>query len=286
MGLLSELQTLSASGTNISSLPSEIGLCTKLIHVFLDNNKLTTLPNEFSQLTLLQELRLHCNQLETLPDLSALTLARLSIHTNRLIGVPFPFGNAPSGYCRAQGDYSGTDSCSVGGSNCFSNLVSCVRLICVCSNCSRCQAMSEHLLCQQCALCCCYSCADTVAFPGADASADASTDAGSDAATYTTAVTATDTATNTTANTAANTTVNTATYTAANTTNSDPNVIDDHVCANACARADTGRIHICTESVGNELPGASFLTPTIIFPFSLYIHTERLQYTVLSVQQQ
>ncbi|EAQ43240.1 leucine-rich repeat domain-containing protein [Polaribacter sp. MED152] len=71
---LEELTELIISSTNsslnadIESLPSEIGLLSKLVKINLQRNKLSSLPNEIGDLPLLEELNVQENELTSLPS--------------------------------------------------------------------------------------------------------------------------------------------------------------------------------------------------------------------------
>ena len=67
IGQLTNLQTLSLSENQLTTLPPEIGQLTNLQTLSLSENQLTTLPPEIGQLTNLQKLSLSENQLTTLP---------------------------------------------------------------------------------------------------------------------------------------------------------------------------------------------------------------------------
>ena len=94
IGLLTKLETLYLNNNNLSSLPKEIGLLTKLETLYLDNNNLSSLPKEIGLLTKLRYLYLDNNNLSSLPkeigDLSE--LETLYLNNNNFSNWPKEIG--------------------------------------------------------------------------------------------------------------------------------------------------------------------------------------------------
>lgn len=88
-------EVINLSDSNITSLPPEIAILTRVERLYLNNNLLRTLPEEIKFLTTLKELTLDRNQIETLPpEIGTLTKLRiLSINENRLLSIPPEIGN-------------------------------------------------------------------------------------------------------------------------------------------------------------------------------------------------
>lgn len=82
--------SLDLSGNNLTTLPPEIGLLTKLYQLNLSNNNLTSLPTEIGKLTSLTQLMVYKNQLTALPpEIGNLTnLNILYISDNKLTTLP------------------------------------------------------------------------------------------------------------------------------------------------------------------------------------------------------
>lgn len=86
---------LSLNEYNLTSLPPEIGLLTKVTHLWLSKNNLTELPKEIGSLTKLAELDLSSNQLTELPpEIGRLTrLITFRCDNNCLKELPAEFFN-------------------------------------------------------------------------------------------------------------------------------------------------------------------------------------------------
>ena len=95
MWRLSKLTTLTAEGSQISAVPSDIGRLTKLRHLRLAFNKLISLPSTLTELVSLKSLALQGNMIHRLPhDLGRLTNLQdlLNVKRNRLFEVPDSLG--------------------------------------------------------------------------------------------------------------------------------------------------------------------------------------------------
>ena len=68
LGQCTALQTLYLDNNQLMSLPPELGQCAALQQLYLENNRLTTLPPELRQITRLKEIFLHGNPRLTLPE--------------------------------------------------------------------------------------------------------------------------------------------------------------------------------------------------------------------------
>ena len=89
IGQLTHLTELYLTGSQLTSLPSEIGQLTQLTELDLGYNLLTSLPHEIGQLTQLTELDLAYNLLTSLPpEIGQLThLTELYLGRNRLTSL-------------------------------------------------------------------------------------------------------------------------------------------------------------------------------------------------------
>lgn len=95
LGKLSELLSLTISGTGCSSLPYEIKNLRRLSKLTLVRNKLQTLPAEIGKLENLKILNCNSNYLQSLPsEISNLwQLSHLDFSNNRLHALPEDFGD-------------------------------------------------------------------------------------------------------------------------------------------------------------------------------------------------
>ena len=67
LGLCTQLQELNCSDNQLTSLPTELGLCTQLQYLYCFGNKLTSLPTELGLCTQLQYLDYSNNPIEYIP---------------------------------------------------------------------------------------------------------------------------------------------------------------------------------------------------------------------------
>ena len=90
LGQCTALQTLYLDNNQLMSLPPELGQCAALQQLYLENNRLTTLPPELCQCTALQILKLMHNRLTTLPpELRQITrLKEIFLHGNPRLTLP------------------------------------------------------------------------------------------------------------------------------------------------------------------------------------------------------
>jgi hypothetical protein len=90
-----EVLSVTLSGGDASSVPTQIGLLQKLTNLNLANNKLTEIPSEIGQLRKLEMLGLKNNQLRTLPsEIGCLSnLKAIFLTANKLQALPSQMGN-------------------------------------------------------------------------------------------------------------------------------------------------------------------------------------------------
>jgi len=94
LGLCTQLQELNCSDNQLTSLPTELGLCTQLQYLYCFGNKLTSLPTELGLCTQLQYLDCSGNKLTSLPvELGLCTQLRtLCCSHNQLTSLPVELG--------------------------------------------------------------------------------------------------------------------------------------------------------------------------------------------------
>ena len=86
---------LNLSYNNLTSIPPELGILSKLERLNLNNNHLTSIPPELGKLSNLKELTLNDNKLTSIPpEVGNLSnLIELSFHNNKLTSIPPELGN-------------------------------------------------------------------------------------------------------------------------------------------------------------------------------------------------
>jgi hypothetical protein len=94
LGLCTQLQYLHCSDNQLTSLPTELGLCTQLQMLYCHNNQLTSFPTELGLCSQLQYLSCSDNQLTSLPtELGLCTqLQYLNCSHNQLTFIPVELG--------------------------------------------------------------------------------------------------------------------------------------------------------------------------------------------------
>ena len=94
LGLCTQLQYLYCSHNQLTSLPTELGLFTQLQYLYCSYNQLTSLPSELELFTQLQIFDCSYNQLTSLPtELGLCTqLHRLYCDNNQLTSLPTELG--------------------------------------------------------------------------------------------------------------------------------------------------------------------------------------------------
>ena len=97
VGLCTKLATLMLDNNAISTVPSELGLLTGLAALVLDENELSSLPDELGSLTNIQIMRLSNNRLRAIPSFAQMSFMRhLNLAGNRLVAVPILDSGKPS----------------------------------------------------------------------------------------------------------------------------------------------------------------------------------------------
>lgn len=94
-GNLTELQTVFALNSGITSLPETIGRLSNLINLFVQNNSLTALPDSIAMLSSLVQMNARDNSLTSLPSGigGCSSLATLDLRNNSLSTLPSSFGD-------------------------------------------------------------------------------------------------------------------------------------------------------------------------------------------------